>query len=70
MLELGERSKDAEDQLAPRCGRVDCSTLASQDLQTDASAGKVMHHIYKVPKTAPKAIKLPDHERVALPEGL
>jgi hypothetical protein len=29
-----------------------------------------MHHVHKVPETAPKAIKLPHDECVALSEGL
>src|SRR6476660_5050613 len=69
-LELGERCKDAKDELARRGSRVDSGTLASQDPQTDTSGRKIMHNVHEMPQIAAKAVELPHDKGVTISERL
>ena len=69
-LELGESSKDSEDEL-PRCRRgVDRSALSGEHLEADATVGEVMHRIDQVTQVSAEPVQLPNQERVTMTQRL
>jgi hypothetical protein len=69
-LELGQRGKDAEDQLAGGRRGVDGRTVAGQHLQSDTTAGQVVHGIDQMPQVTPKPVQFPHHQRIPLAQRL
>jgi hypothetical protein len=64
-LELGQRPKDMEDQLAPWGGRVD---LLRQTLEANAALRERRHDLDQVPQRPTQPIEPPNDKGVPVPE--
>src|SRR5262245_33345119 len=69
-LEFRQGRKNPKDQLAAGRRGVDAGALAGQDLQPDAALRELLGGIDQMLEVASQAIKLPDDERIAVPQRL
>lgn len=64
-FEFRQSGEKAEHQLSVRCGGVNRSALAGENLQPYATTGEIMDQINEMSQVAAKPVKFPDCEGIA-----
>src|SRR5512135_2833747 len=70
VLELGQRREDPKDELPGRGGRINLGALTREHFEADAALGEILRRIDQMPEITAEAIKLPDHQHIALTKRL
>jgi hypothetical protein len=58
-------AKNAEDQLARWCGRVNGGTVGGEDFEANALLCQIVHRIHQMTQVAAESIEFPDNQGIA-----